>query len=186
MPRRLSKKSTNRKVKKSPSNKKVCHVNLAFTQDTINYFKSIPHSKKTRNKDGTYSQKETAGGMYVGEILPDSTHLLEVHHNSVITGEEEGVDIVVSLYNFHSHPYEAYINNHVNLAWPSAQDYIGFLIAVFEDCTICHFVVTLEGIYIISLTEYYAKNKNIKDKNIGDFILNNFEVYDYLSPKQYV
>ena len=112
--------------------------------------------------------------MIVGEIKEDLIHVLEVNKGSIIKGEEEGVDVVKSLYNFHSHPREAYQKNNVKLAWPSAQDYIGFLLSSFEDDAICHFIIAIEGIYIISINNHWVSRKMQLDKDAGEFILDNY------------
>ena len=69
------------------------------------------------------------------------------------------------MYNFHSHPRNAYKKYNVKLGWPSGQDYIGFLLASIEDGTIFHMVITIEGIYIITLTKDSAVS-NFLDKKI--------------------
>ena len=190
MSRKAHKKSKNKAKSKRTRNLSGCHVKLQLSNETIEIFNRLCDSGVTMNNNGLTSQKEIAGGMYVTKITSDSTHILEIHKPSVITGEEEGVDIVVSLYNFHSHPREAYENNNVDLAWPSAQDYIGFLIAVFEDCTVCHLVITIEGIYIISLSKYWAASQDHRDNSVGNFILDRYEGYDAAAniqtPQQYV
>ena len=107
--------------------------------------------------------------MYVSETK-NNINVLDINQDKMIEGEEQGVPIVEALYNFHSHPKEAYITNKVNKAWPSAQDYIGFLLAVLEDNTILHIVVSIEGIYIISLSKYYAGNKDKLSPDVSSFI----------------
>ena len=97
-------------------------------------------------------------------------HNIEVNNSSIIHGKEFGVDIVTGLYNFHSHPINAYRKYNVKLGWPSAQDYIGFLLASKEDETIFHLVITLEGIYIISLTKEWVTKKNLLTNKALKFI----------------
>ena len=55
--------------------------------------------------------------------------------------------------------------------WPSAQDYLGFVSSSIVYDTILHIVSSVEGFYVISLSNFWSKNKNtIKSKNIK-FIL---------------
>ena len=85
---------------------------------------------------------------------------------SVKIGDEEEVDAVWSRYNFHTHPKKAYENHGVVRGWPSSQDFVGFL--ELDNETIFHTVVTLEGIYIISLSsEWKGKLKDINKKYIS-------------------
>ena len=109
--------------------------------------------------------------MVVINITENLTHILEVNKDTIIIGEEEGVNVVKSLYNFHSHPREAYEKNNVKLAWPSAQDYVGFLLSSIEDDAICHMVIAIEGIYIISLNNHWISKREKLDKDAGNFIL---------------
>ena len=84
---------------------------------------------------------------------------------SVKSGDTEEVDAVWSRYNFHTHPKKAYENHGVVRGWPSSQDFVGFL--SLENQTIFHTVVTLEGIYVISLSpEWKGKLNDINKKYI--------------------
>jgi hypothetical protein len=150
-----------------------CKTKYALSEDTVKQLKTLSFSEPTRNKDSSMTQKEHAGAMYVSGMSGD-VNVLDINQNKWIEGKEQGVAIVEALYNFHSHPEEAYITNKVNKAWPSAQDYIGFLLAVLEDNTILHIVVAIEGVYIISLSEYYAGNKDKLSPDVAGFINSNF------------
>ena len=153
-----------------------CEVKLQLNSDTIKYLRNLTNIGSTVNKDGNISQKEVAGVLEVNEITPELIHILEIKYESIIYGEEEGVEIAKGLYNFHSHPITAYKKHNVKLAWPSAQDYVGFILAVFEDYTICHFVVGVEGLYIVSMTTHWLNNIAKLDKSVGTFII---EKYDF-------
>lgn len=153
-----------------------CEVTVQFNQDTIKYLKQLTHIGSTVNKNGDISQKEIAGVLEVDKTSDDLTHILKIKYDSIIYGQEEGVEIAQGLYNFHSHPISAYKRHNVKLAWPSAQDYLGYILAVFEDYTICHFVIGIEGVYIISMTTHWLMNIKTIDKSIADFIM---EEYDY-------
>jgi hypothetical protein len=152
----------------------ICTTILCLTKDAIKYLKSLTATGKTKNSDGSITQKEIAGGLYVSSTTPDIIHMLDILENSIIIGSEEGVNIVPAMYNFHSHPKEAYINHNVPLAWPSQQDYIGFLRAVEDDKTICHLVISIEGIYIISLSPQWFDNPLPLSKDFGTFIQDNY------------
>ena len=150
-----------------------CKTDYKLSKDTIKQFKKLSFSEPTKNKDSSMSQKEHAGALYVSN-LNDNVNILDINQNKWLEGKEQGVPIVEALYNFHSHPEEAYIANNVNKAWPSAQDYIGFLLAVLEDNTILHIVVAIEGFYIISLSKYYAGHKNELSPDVASYIDNHF------------
>jgi len=150
-----------------------CETAYCISTDSIRQLRKLCFIKPTPNKDSSMTQKEQAGAMYVSETK-NNINVLKINQDKMIEGEEQGVPIVEALYNFHSHPKEAYITNKVNKAWPSAQDYIGFLLAVLEDNTILHIVVSIEGIYIISLSKYYAGNKDKLSPDVSSFIDTHF------------
>jgi hypothetical protein len=153
-----------------------CEVILQLGIQSISFLKKLTDEGKTVNNDNTVTQKEIAGGMNVNKVLGNLIHILEVNKDSIIIGEEEGVSVVKSLYNFHSHPREAYKKHNVKLAWPSAQDYIGFLLSSFEDDAICHMIISIEGVYIISLNNHWVSQKEQLDEDAGNFIL---QAYDF-------
>ena len=68
------------------------------------------------------------------------THHLVIDKTSLFYGKEESVPVIEGLYNFHSHPVEAYERKKTKFAWPSAGDYVGFLKAVVKYDTILHIV----------------------------------------------
>ena len=137
-----------------------CHINVKFTNDTINYLKKISSIGSTINKDGTITQKELAGRFIARQ--PDSKKIfpLDIDKKSVIAGSEEGVSIKQGIFNFHTHPIEAYDRNDVKIAFPSAQDFVGFLNASKVYSTILHSVVSREGIYVISVNKYWVNKIN--------------------------
>lgn len=152
-----------------------CSLKCSLTTKTLNYLKKLCHIGSTVNKDGGITQKEIAGSFFISKTSSNLTHYLEVDRKSIVTGSEEGVELSGSLYNFHSHPIEAYNKYKVKLGWPSAQDYIGFLASNINYDTILHIVSSLEGYYIISLSEYWVDKKDKLGDNILKFISVNYD-----------
>ena len=144
-------------------NTEFCKIKAKLSANTIRELKLLCEQKE---KNG--EQNEKAGSM---SAIKNSSGIysIEINKDSMIKGGEVGVDIVPGLYNFHSHPRNAYTIYDVKLGWPSAQDYIGFLMASVEDDTIFHIVSTLEGVYIISIHQDWLINKKFNE-TIGDFI----------------
>ena len=163
------------------SKRTVCKLCIKFSKNTIEFLKKLCFAGKTANKDGTVSQKEMAG-MFNIKYIKNNIFTVEVEKNKLIYGEEEGVDITRSRYNFHSHPKEAYDRNKVKVGWPSGNDYLGFLNANKQYNTSFHVVVSLEGLYIISFSQEALKNieKLKSDKVLSDFIL---DKYDHFKKK---
>jgi|TARA_B100000902_G_C27276019_1_gene898901 hypothetical protein len=144
------------------SEDKFCTAKMKLTQSAVNKLAKLPVSEitKTKNSDNTISQKEVAGNLYIEQINDDTVNIVGVDDDTLFLGSEQGVKIAVGLYNFHSHPEQAYRDNKVKLAWPSEQDYIGYLLAIYEDNTIFHLVVAIEGVWIITLSKYWAPKRS--------------------------
>ena len=83
-------------------------------------------------------------------------------------GEKESVAIKFDSFSYHTHPIALYKNYNVLIGTPSGGDFQSFIesLTPYEFTTPdpnrspgqCHFVVTLEGIYCISLHENFIKN----------------------------
>jgi hypothetical protein len=170
---------------KSLQNDNSCKLHVKLSEKAINYLQSVSMIGSTMNRDGAITQKEIAGRLVVGNIGDDLTHYLDVDRSSIVHGNEEEVQIIDGLYNFHSHPVEAYDRHNKKYGWPSSQDYIGFFGASISYDTILHIVSSIEGFYVISLGSFWAKNKDIlKTKNIK-FILEECNI-DVETPTLYL
>ena len=155
---------------------KHCNMTARLDRKTLAYFRKLSRMGATWNGDDKITQKEVAGRLVTSDIEKNLTHILKVDESSIVTGEEEGVEISGGIYNFHSHPAEAYENHGVKLGWPSGQDYVGFLGSVITYGTIVHFVVAMEGIYSLALSEYWINHLNEIDASTESFILNNYDL----------
>jgi hypothetical protein len=151
----------------------LCSLKVRLSDDAIKYLQQISRMGSTLNRNGIITQKEVAGRIVTGKITDDLTYYLEIDKSSIVYGEEEGVEIIGGLYNFHSHPSEAYDRNSVKFAWPSAQDYLGFMSSSIEYNTILHIVATLEGFYVISLHSECPEKKEM-NKEMVSFILKKY------------
>lgn len=140
-----------------------CTLHAKLSQSSIEYLSSISHMGSSWNGDKNITQKEVAGRLVVSKVFKNrgkTVYELDVDRENITTGEEEGVELVSSLYNFHSHPREAYNRHSVKLGWPSAQDYIATLLASLKYSTILHIVASIEGFYVISIREYWLNKYN--------------------------
>lgn len=157
--------------------KNKCMIYIRFKPETVDYLKGMINKKY---------EKELSGCLLVSSIIKkDKEFIFELSSNpkSVILGVDEEVDAVWGRYNFHTHPEKAYKNHNVKNGWPSGQDFVGFL--QLKNHTIFHTVVTLEGLYIISLCEKWNKNINKINKK---YILKNYGIdhsHD-ITPFEYV
>jgi hypothetical protein len=143
----------------------VCKINIKFTNKTLDFLKNICITGEILKKNGKIVQKEIAGSMML--VKNGNFYDIEIVAKSLIVGKNEGVDIAKSRYNFHSHPRQAYIRHDVIDGHPSGQDYKGYLQAIKAYGTAFHCVASLEGIYTISLKEYWCnKVEELSEKKI--------------------
>ena len=161
-------------LKQYNENLDYCVLKFMLEKSTLNYFSKLSNMGSTWNGDKNISQKEVSGILDVSNISDDLVFTLKIEKNSILHGKEENVYICGGIYNFHSHPAEAYVNNNVKLGWPSAQDYVGFLMAHNKYGTLVHFVVTLEGLYIISLSKEWIETKRKITKKMFEFVRTNY------------
>jgi hypothetical protein len=157
-----------------------CTICVRFTRETLEYLKKI--------NQPTDSDRELSGSLVVSKVISTDSGkniVFELSSNpdSVISGHEEEVDAVWSRYNFHTHPKKAYENHGVKNGWPSSQDFVGFL--DLKNNTIFHTVVTLEGVYIISLSVECDVNINKINRK---YILKHYHInhLDNITPKEYI
>ena len=154
----------NKLIHASTQTGNICNIYTRFTNKAVTYMQCVNNGKgKEQSGSLIISNVKKQGNKLVFELSPDPTKLK--------TGKNEEVDAVWSRYNFHTHPKKAYENHGVTRGWPSSQDYVGFL--QLNNHTIFHTVVTLEGVYIISLSPKWDGNINKIDKKI---ILNDYYI----------
>jgi hypothetical protein len=162
-----------------------CRINAKLSTNAINFLKSASKLGVTVNKNGTQSQKELTGELYVKNVIKDNNkiiYIIDIDKGSVESGNEENVDVFPTRYNFHSHPHEAYVRHSVNKAWPSLTDYLGYL--KLGANTIFHCVASLEGLYVLSFTNHWGSKLNKVSKT---FVKDNFRVNQRgsLTPEDY-
>lgn len=158
-------------------NNDCCSVKLQFSDDTLAYMKKLSNIGTTLNNNGTMSQKEVAGRLFVSSISDDLVHVITLDQNSTFLGVEEGVTVAPGIYSFHSHPREAYDRHDVHYGWPSAQDYLGFVAATYAYSTVFHAVASVEGIYVMAYTECWTRNgKKEWTEEMNNFIRKEFDV----------
>jgi len=160
----------------------MCSLTMKLTTNTINYIKTLPYEK-----NGAV-QNEIVGSFILSSITKNKTckfvYTLDVDTNSIKYGTEENVEAVNSKYNFHSHPEQAYIKYNVKNAWPSSDDCVAFIKTYIKFDTIFHIVVSIEGIYVISLGKHFIGDYNINE--VEKKVRKIYEVSDKLSVDGYL
>lgn len=160
----------------------ICSLQVKLSSNTIKQLKNLCLNGKSKNKDGTITQKEFGGELTLNR--KNDTYIVNTKEDSITVGDEENVSIKNSIYNFHTHPKQAYLDNNVTNGWPSSQDYLGYLYCLKKFSTIFHIVISVEGFYVISLhKDRIGNNINIDKK----FILKNYDYFgSKISRKKYI
>ena len=117
--------------------------------------------------DKEYKKKEKAGELFLDGFVRNSNELIfriGLNEKDIKKGNHNEANIVFSMYNFHTHPEDAYVSINCDLGWPSLDDYKTFLYGIKNFGTIFHLVVTMEGIYILTIDKDSA-NKILKWKD---------------------
>jgi hypothetical protein len=93
-------------------------------------------------------------------------------------GGETNVNVNPAKYTFHTHPKGAYMLESIKIGFPSSLDYALFLRYALLNDALLHSVITVEGIYTLSLNEYWCIESNFKE--LKRFFLFVFSNNDYL------
>lgn len=155
------------KIKHLKSNKTGnCPIEIQLSKEAIEYLNRTPncHGK-------IEAENELTGELKISKVSSAGVYTINISEKSIKEGSAENVNVSPTRYNFHSHPKKAYIRHSVELGWPSVTDYLGY--HQLGENTICHFVATLEGLYVLSFGEYWGKR--LKDIPIP-FISKNFDI----------
>lgn len=152
------------------NHEKNCDLKIQLSDKAIKYLKSLPLAGY-----GSGKQKEISGMLVIknAKKIGDLFVYTVCSASESKVGKAETVTLDKSLYNFHSHPKEAYNRHRVKYAWPSTQDFIGYYDAVMQYRTIFHGVASLEGLYFISLHKDFPAGERELDE---DEIANAYEI----------
>ena len=140
-------------------------LTIKFNHTDLEYLRILVYGGRTVNEDRTMSQKEVSGVFCLDykrshfEMSIDKSKKFNAH-------DEEKVRFVNGIISFHTHPADVYDAYSVELLYPSPGDYISILTYMIqkyafekEEYSISPLlfscVVTLEGIYIISINKNY-------------------------------
>jgi hypothetical protein len=159
------------------SKQQECTLSAKLDASAVRYLRISTNAGSTINENGTITQKEIAGKLHVDHVTDDLTQVLAIDYQSIQTGDEEQVNVIDGLYNFHTHPVSAYESHKVLMGWPSAQDYVGYITSFLDTGTILHIVASVEGIYIISLGNYWLDSQNKElNKELSEFISTRYDL----------
>ena len=142
----------------SHTSKKFCEIIIKIGRESIEYLQHINKTSKSKEMFGRFdiSNVDQRGSQIIYTLSIDRTSLIE--------GKDDEIDATPSIYNFHSHPEDAYKKYKVKYAPPSTQDYKSIYILATEYNTIVHFVSSLEGLYVVYLNpDNKFSNKKLRE-----------------------
>ena len=148
---------------------KSCSMKVRIPSQSIKKLKDI---LEQGDRDGA----EIAGGLELNWSDKDGEYIISIDEENMQGGSDEEVDVIDSRQNFHTHPAYAYKNHNVKVGWPSSQDYIGYVMAHKKFSTIFHIVCSLEGLYIIALTNHWFKNLDKTGRDFMKFVQKEFDI----------
>lgn len=166
-----------------------CYINIRISVKTKKILQEMVRIGGTRISNGKTTQRELSGCFVVrdhdnhtlqknGKNKETSTFKLSLDTKSTKCNKEEDAEIAPCKYNFHTHPYKAYINNNTKYAWPSCSDYKAFLVSFYEYGTIFHILASLEGIYIISVHPDWVNNKKLLERDAIKHIESKYDMIE--------
>ena len=132
-------------------------------------------SKKTITLFKSYLRKKHE---ISGRLIPKKvklSHSFTVDSKKLKNGGKDETDVIEHRYTFHTHPKEAYIMYNTELGFPSKGDFEVYLESFINFQNILHLVVTLEGIYAISINPYFF-SKKLSKREGGKYINKYFSI----------
>ena len=145
----------------------MCGLSIQMTQEAIDYLHDYAKTFKfnsDKKDEQTPHMREVSGRFYLHETVPN-TFLVTVDKETASLGEKEETVSMNTLASFHTHPKDAYHKYKVCMAWPSVDDYAVFLGIYANGYGMFHILGTVEGMYIITISEKLAKEGREKIKN---------------------
>jgi len=152
-------------------NKKICKLKIKFNKKTCNDMKKL-----------LYENEEISGKFKIKQQNGIGVNLLELDKKSIKHGKENKVIVCKAIYNFHTHPQISYEKYKLKIGWPSCTDLIVFLKSFLKYNTIFHTLISMEGLYFISMDDNWINEKKILKhyiKDITKFIKQNYDACNY-------
>uniref|UniRef100_A0A6C0KDK1 Uncharacterized protein n=1 Tax=viral metagenome TaxID=1070528 RepID=A0A6C0KDK1_9ZZZZ len=149
----------------------LCSLNVILSEEARNYLHDYSKTYRFKMGNGGHDeQREVSGRFFLFETVPN-TFLVTVDKDTANLGGKEETASIDTLASFHTHPLDAYHKYRVCMAWPSVDDYCVFLGIYANGFGMFHILGTVEGIYVITISDRLAKEGREKIKN-------NFQYYE--------
>tara|TARA_B100000401_G_scaffold150625_1_gene100359 strand:- start:1063 stop:1821 length:759 start_codon:yes stop_codon:yes gene_type:complete len=163
-----------------------CECLSTFSNETVKYLEKLVYNNKhevsgelvlTKSNNTVFTQYEdlincNCIGKYFTYV-----YLVSVDED-ITNGSENTAEMIESRFNFHVHPQNAYKMYDCELGWPSMDDYITFLQTFLKYDTAYHCVVSIEGIYVISVNPNMVETiYSLRDQDSNDLFKKSLKKY---------
>jgi hypothetical protein len=168
-----------------------CYYTFAVDPKTIHILKSLCRDVFFMDSKG----KRKIGKEFFGNLamkpMQDGRIMLVYNDKKVITGGKDTIDGFEDKVTYHTHPHPTYVEFDAKYAWPSKMDYKSITDTIVHGIGVFHIVVAVEGIYIVSLNDYWCENidslKNMikrESKKYENYVSNLDIEYPYMMKKK--
>jgi hypothetical protein len=142
-----------------------CTAFITLDKNATRYLEQYTKKFKFKFNSGGIEQREISG-KFLMNALTDNFFILSVEDKNSEYGEKDHSGYFTTIASFHTHPTETYEKYNVCIAWPSTDDYTTFLYIYAQGHGFLHIVSTVEGIYIISISDtlLHLPQKTILDE----------------------
>ena len=176
---RIVSKSLNKNIFKTEkiivTNGCLNHTELDYkTNDDFNFGK----------KDVAFFKSLLMNDHETGGIIKKQDDNYKIIKKSLVKGSSNNIDLEISEYNFHTHPLSVYEDNFAG--WFSGDDIKYIIYNSFHGLKE-HFLITLEGVYRLSITPEFRKaKKNISSKQLDEIVEYIYNMFVQLEDKRHV
>lgn len=148
--------------------KQSCRIHIILDEKAIEYLHNYAKVFKFDAGDGKKEQREVSGVFLLYETTPN-TFIVKIDEKNANLGGAEQTSSTDALSTFHTHPIEAYRKHKVCMAWPSIDDYTTFLSIYANGYGMFHILGSIEGVYIITISDKLMKEGREKVRANMDY-----------------
>jgi hypothetical protein len=136
-------------------NTQSCMMWITLDKKALDYLHD--YTKKFKFKSGADMIQKEITGKFSSTPVSETCVLITVDEQATDTGGVDEAGYFDTVASFHSHPNETYKKYNVCAAWPSVDDYVTVLAIFSEGYGAFHIVSTVEGLYVIAISDTLLK-----------------------------
>lgn len=143
---------------------KTCNKTIKFHSQSLDFLRKLLETRVV----------EISGSFQIKQNKDDI--MLYIDPSKIVSGNGESTEHIPGKGTFHTHPREAYMKYNVKYGMPSNHDYLAFLSSTCNpvEKTIFHIVVSLEGLYIITLGSEWCDRISTVTEEMKTFVMKEY------------